>query len=41
MPASFELARSSWGLLGFLILVLVTSIALLRRFAPRPKGQEL
>jgi hypothetical protein len=37
----FRASMFELGLLGFLILVLVTSIALLRRFAPSPKGQEL
>jgi uncharacterized membrane protein (DUF373 family) len=37
----FRASMYELGLLGFLILVLVTSIALLRRFAPAPKGQEL
>ena len=37
----FRASMYELGLLGFLILVLVTSIALLRRYAPAPKGQEL
>src|SRR5271169_4242017 len=37
----FRASMFELGLLGFLILVLVTSIALLRRYAPAPKGQEL
>ncbi|MGB8524274.1 MAG: phosphate-starvation-inducible PsiE family protein [Candidatus Acidiferrales bacterium] len=37
----FRASMIELGLLGFLILVLVTSIALLRRYAPAPKGQEL
>ena len=37
----FRASMYELGLLGFLILVLVSSIALLRRYAPAPKGQEL
>src|ERR1700735_2655796 len=37
----FRASMYELGLLGFLILVLVRSIALLRRYAPAPKGQEL
>ncbi len=36
----FRASMGELGLLGFLILVLVTSIALLRRYAPAPKGVE-
>ena len=36
----FRASMVELGLLGFLILVLVTSIALLRRYAPSPKGTE-
>ncbi|HXO00237.1 MAG TPA: phosphate-starvation-inducible PsiE family protein [Candidatus Acidoferrales bacterium] len=37
----FRASMYELGLLGFLILVLVTSIALLRRYAPSPKVQEV
>ena len=37
----FRASMYELGLLGFLILVLVISIALLRRYAPSPKVQEL
>jgi Phosphate-starvation-inducible E family len=36
----FRASMYELGLLGFLILVLVTSIALLRRYAPAPKNAE-
>src|SRR6202451_3071844 len=36
----FRASMVELGLLGFLILVLLTSIALLRRYAPSPKGTE-
>ena len=37
----FRASMFELGLLGFLILALVISIALLRRYAASPKGQEL
>ena len=37
----FRASMYELALLGFLILVLVISIAILRRYAPAPKGQEL
>lgn len=39
--AIFRASMYELALLGFLVLVLVISIALLRRYAPAPKGQEL
>jgi uncharacterized membrane protein (DUF373 family) len=39
--AIFRASMAELALLGFLILVLVISIAILRRYAPAPKGQEL
>lgn len=36
----FRASMAELGLLGFLVLVLVTSIALLRRYAPSPKTGE-
>jgi len=36
----FRASMLELGLLGFLILVLVCSITLLRRYAPSPKGTE-